>query len=160
MKKKWLLGVCSIMLVVGNGATVKANGAEDYDPFVRAMDDWVNRFVASAPLGLNLERSVCTKTWQVDNKNRYILQLPMAGIPKDKVIIEVEGRRMNVKGTWAPKTLLSNNNEAMDERSYEFNLLLPADSNSEKIEADMENGLLTITIPKTTQTAVKTIRVK
>lgn len=80
----------------------------------------------------------------------YILELPVIGLTKEDLSIKISNRRLEIKGgkgdhRWTP--------------SFEKFFTLPNDINPKKVEAKVENGLLTLTIGgnKDSETIVKIV---
>jgi HSP20 family protein len=80
----------------------------------------------------------------------YILELPVVGLAKEDLSIKISNGKLEIKGgkedhRWTP--------------SFEKNFSLPKDINTKKVEAKVENGLLTVTIgiSKDSETVVKII---
>ena len=96
---------------------------------------------------------------------RYVLEAELPGMTKNDVDVQVKENRL----------LLSANREETSEkkgesylrrerfsRSYNRTFRLPADVNRAKIEAEFDNGVLTVTLPRgkdTSRSEEKTIRI-
>ena len=92
------------------------------------------------------------KTDVIELAESYQLLLEMPGIDKDSVEISLEKQVLSVKGTYKEKTqgkpLRLEYPKGNFERSFEINGEIIKD----KIEANFENGLLQLTLPKTKET--------
>lgn len=78
-----------------------------------------------------------------ENNENYTIALSVPGLTKDNIKIDVEDNVIDV----------SYNNEKSEKKvsfvdSFNKRYQLPDDSDLEKINAKVENGVLTITIPK------------
>lgn len=80
----------------------------------------------------------------------YLLELPVVGLTKEDLNIKIYNGKLEIKGgkedhRWSP--------------SFEKNFSLPKDINPKKVEAKVENGLLTVTIgiSKDSETIVEII---
>jgi len=80
----------------------------------------------------------------------YVLELPVVGLTKEDLSIKISNGKLEIKGgkedhRWTP--------------SFEKTFTLPKDINPKKVEAKVENGLLTVTIgiTKDSETIVRII---
>ena len=80
----------------------------------------------------------------------YVLELPVVGLTKEDLAIKISNGKLEIKSgkedhRWTP--------------SFEKTFTLPKDVNPKKVEAKVENGLLTLTIgiSKDSETIVKII---
>jgi HSP20 family protein len=80
----------------------------------------------------------------------YVLELPVVGLTKEDLSIKIANGKLEIKGgkedhKWTP--------------SFEKTFTLPKDINPKKVEAKVENGLLTVTIgiTKDSETIVRII---
>ncbi len=99
-----------------------------------------------------LQTQASVRTWQpkcdvVEDQNHYLLSLEMAGTPKDQIRIDVIHNQLVVTGERKPQE----GGRFYSERTYgkfERSFALPTGSDTEKIEADYQDGILRILIPK------------
>jgi HSP20 family protein len=80
-----------------------------------------------------------------------------------EVQVSLSGNTLVIKGEKRQEREEKDKGYYLSERSYgEFqrSFLMPEGTDSEKVEARFANGVLTVTIPKTAQTAPKKIEVK
>lgn len=92
----------------------------------------------------------------------FTVIMEMPGVTKDSLSLTVEGKRLSIKGTVKPyhdqnATLLV---KEVEEKNYYrvFNLMDGIDT--KKIEAELENGVLTIMLLKHEDSKPKEIQVK
>jgi HSP20 family protein len=74
-----------------------------------------------------------------EKDDHYVMSFDMPGLSKDNIDIEIQGNQLRVSG------------ERRDERRYrkfERTLLLPDDVKSDSVEAQYEDGVLMLAIPK------------
>jgi HSP20 family molecular chaperone IbpA len=88
---------------------------------------------------------------QSTTESEYIIEMPMIGISKDNLTVSVEDNVLNVKGKTDSKSLYV--------KDVSQSWTLNKDCNLEAISAVLENGLLTLKIPKIKPTK-KTVSVK
>lgn len=83
----------------------------------------------------------------VEKENEYLLSLDLPGVSKENAHVEVDGGILTIraerKDFWAGA-------EGKGESSYKFerSFTLPTSVDVEKIDAQMENGVLNIVLPK------------
>ncbi len=82
------------------------------------------------------------KTNVVENDENYVLNLIIPGFSKDEIEINVEKNTLNIQ-TAEAKKIAGINYEKINKK-YD----LPIDVDKENIVSSLENGILTITIPK------------
>ena len=84
----------------------------------------------------------------------YSLQLDLPGIAKEAVKISIEGRRINidaVQAGTAPETTAATERVLHRERAltrFSRSIVLPAEVNQSDSKAQLENGVLTLTLVK------------
>ncbi len=146
-------------------ASYSVNRNSEYDDIAQMIRNniaIVHKILSELPnMNVYTDVGYSRSIWQMDVNNNYVLQVAMPGVPKDKAIISVEDHRLIVKGTAENAFFKPKEKEAAKEqRSYAFEYLLPPESEVDKIEAQMENGLLTVIVPKLAKTKPKAISVK
>jgi len=117
------------------------------------------------------------KTWPAidiaETENEFVVKAEVAGCKADDIDISVHGSTLTISGEkkqeeekksagpWAQGRLTAEKGYYHVERSYggfRRDLNLPADIDTDKIEAECKNGILSITLPKA-ETA-KPVKVK
>lgn len=93
----------------------------------------------------------------------YQVKATLPGIDVEKLEIKVLGRRVQVSGE--PADTEQDNNITWHRRerargSFSKALMLPAEIDSEKVEAEYKHGILTISLPKAASALPKKIDVK
>lgn len=100
-----------------------------------------------------------------EEKDKYVVKADMPGMKQEDVKVEVDDGVLKISG------IRNSEHEEKDEakkfhyyeRSYgafERRFMLPKDTDSEKIDAKYENGVLKVDIPKTEAKKPKEIKVK
>ena len=99
--------------------------------------------------------------WQ-DNENVYV-ESPLPGIDPKDVSISVENDVLTIQGTTEKKSEVEDKNYYRKEvRSGSFHraVALPASINNAQVEAEFEDGILKITLPKEERIKPKKIDIK
>lgn len=106
-------------------------------------NDWAERSRVSNP-AMNV----------VENDNEYRVELATPGLSKEDFHIEMrEDKNLVISMEKKAEAKEEDKNIKYLRREFSYmsfrkNLILPEDINEEKIEAKMENGVLTVVIPK------------
>lgn len=87
----------------------------------------------------------------VERKGDYRLQMQAPGFDKKDLKVELENDTLTIRGEHAEEAV--NDEERYTRRefahkAFERSFVLPNTTNTEKVAADFNNGLLTLTIPK------------
>ena len=98
-----------------------------------------------------------------ETENEIVVHAELPGIDKDDLSVEVEDDHLIITGERRFERGVHEENYHQIERSYgEFYraLRLPAPIDVEQIQANYNNGLLTVLLPKTESARPKTIEIK
>jgi HSP20 family protein len=129
-----------------------------------AMDRLFNdAFTRPWPLTSGLARGVLPPIdlWQDDNAVDLRAALP--GLKPEDVQISVAGDMLTLRGEYKQKAEGQEENYHLRENVYgtfERSVVLPVPVISDKAQAEFEDGILTITLPKSEEIKPKTITVK
>lgn len=98
----------------------------------------------------------------VETEDGVSLMLDMPGVSGDDVDITLEKRELTIRGKVNPTELekLQPVYAEYEEGDYERTFILGEDFDPDKIEASLENGVLTVTLPRAAQAKPKKIKVK
>jgi HSP20 family protein len=99
----------------------------------------------------------------MEDGETFKLSAELPGMSEKDVQVSVSGDTLTIKGEKRQEREEKDKNNHLTERSYgEFqrSFVLPEGMDREKISAAFANGVLTVTLPKTAQTAPKKIEVK
>jgi HSP20 family protein len=110
----------------------------------------------------------CTSTYTpaldiVETEASYSLLLDLPGVKIDAVQLEMQEDRLLVSGTRAGSTNAENVQVHRQERTvgaFSRSIRLPKLLDLEKIEANFDNGVLQITLPKQAKSLPRTIPIK
>lgn len=125
------------------------------------FSDWIDDFFDEA---LNLTTGRFTpgmNVYETDGAFEITLELP--GLKKDDIDISIDNNMLNISGERkATREENGRTYHRVESRFGKFSRSLPLPNNidDEAIEANYENGVLTVNIPKTEQSTGKRIKVK
>jgi HSP20 family protein len=98
-----------------------------------------------------------------ENENTITLKADIPGIDPEKLEIRVDANRLLIKGERTFEKETKQENFYRVERSYGAffrSFILPSNVQPDRIEANYNNGVLTVTLPKREDARPKTVRVK
>jgi len=98
-----------------------------------------------------------------EKDNNIIVKADLAGVDEKNLDIEIEGKLLTIKGSKEEEHEEKEKGYRRIERSsgsFSRTITLPENINQEKIVADYKNGVLSLTIPKTSEAIPKKISVK
>ena len=97
-----------------------------------------------------------------EKDGNYVIKAELPGMKEEDVDVSVTGDRLTIKGEKKAETEVKEDDYYRSERSYGMftrSIDLPPDIDTEKIEANYENGVLEVSIPKTPEFKSKKISV-
>lgn len=138
-------------------------------PVVRMREEMDRLFTGLAetfpevgPLSVLSGRSVpAVNLWEDDNHLYAEAEVP--GLKLDDLEITLMGNELTIKGTRqedAAEEGVSYHRRERSHRSFSRVVRLPSDIDAEKISARLENGVLTVTIPKAETARPRKIEIK
>ncbi len=92
-----------------------------------------------------------------------MVKATLPGLKPDDVTIDISGDMLTIKGETKAEQEVKKEDYMYQERRYgafSRSVILPSGLRTEKCEATMEDGVLTLTIPKAEQVKPKAIKVK
>ena len=95
--------------------------------------------------------------------NEFVVKASLPGTKPDDVDIDITGDTLTIKGETKAEQEIKKEDYLYQERrygSFSRSLVLPSGLQADKTEATMENGILTLTIPKAEEAKPKAIKVK
>ncbi len=100
----------------------------------------------------------------VENKERFLVSIDVPGINKEDIKIAVEENHLIISGE-RQQTINVENGEGLNHQErrfgrFERTFVLPTTVDQEKIEADYENGVLQLSMPKAKLPVGRTIQVR
>ena len=134
----------------GNGVTEleRWNPFEEFDRLHRQLLSWLDTW---SPLSWpDVTTTAFTPVADVEETDdAYLVELEVPGIKRDDLDIEVSGRRLSVRGERKEKErvgVLRRRERAVGRFRYE--LTLPSGIEEDEVEARLDDGVLTIRLPK------------
>jgi HSP20 family protein len=112
-------------------------------------------WLAPAQAGLALD------VYQTDDS--VVVKSSIPGVKLEEVDISIKGNILNISGETEEKEEVEEENYLRRERRYgafSRSLALPEGIDADKAEAEFEDGILTLTIPKVPEAKPKVIKVK
>jgi HSP20 family protein len=97
-----------------------------------------------------------------ENDNAYIVTTALPGVQAENVNVKLHNDMLTIEGE-IPQHEVENANALMQERVYgrfSRTLRLPQPVNRDAVEANFDNGILTLTLPKAEEAQPRQIEVK
>ena len=124
-------------------------GTARWDPF-RELDQLYDRINHLWDAGASQE----TKAWVPlgdveETDDAYTLDVELPGVEQDDVVIEVNGREVTVSGEITEKErsgIMRRRTRRVGE--FQYAVTLPGDIDADNVSARLDNGVLTVTVPK------------
>ncbi len=94
--------------------------------------------------------------------NHIVVKASTPGVKPEDIDISVSGNTLTIKGETKQEQEVKEENYIRRERRYGSfmrSIPLPTDVNADKAEAEFENGVLTIKIPRAEEAKAKTIKI-
>jgi len=135
-----------------------------WDPF-REMTQVQSQFnrLMDQVWGGNRQESWMPAIDVFDQKDAVVLKAELAGMNPDDIQIEVEDNVLTLKGERKFEETLDEERYYRDERrygSFQRSLALPQGVKADEIQANYDDGILTVTVPKAEEEKPKKIEVK
>lgn len=114
-----------------------------FEDFDRIVDGFLRPAIANA-MGPQA-------SYEVNETNdNYLISFDMPGVKKQDIKIEVQGNQLMISGE----------RHGDSTRKFERSFVLPASINTEKIEAQYEDGVLSVALPKAEAAKSRTIEIQ
>lgn len=114
-------------------------------------EDWMNDYEGQ----LNID--------MYQTKDNVIIKSTIAGVRPEDIDITVANDMVTVKGSRKKEETISGDDYFYQEcywGSFSRSVIIPVDIDSEGIEADLKDGILTVIIPKAAKAKTKKVKVK
>jgi HSP20 family protein len=96
-----------------------------------------------------------------ETDDAYIVEMELAGVKKDGINIELSGRRLSVSGERKEKERQGRvRRRTRTVGRFRYEIAFPVDVDDKKIEANLNEGVLTVRIPKAAAERPKQITIK
>lgn len=104
-------------------------------------------------LGWNSERELIIPALDIfEAEDHYQFMLDLPGVKKSNLNVSLKGRKLKILGKGKLNGFKNVLNQEIKYGDYYRELELPDEIDSERLQAKLENGLLTIRIPRVNQT--------
>ena len=120
-----------------------------------------NVFVEEEAYASNAEGQLTIDVYQTDNE--IVIKSTIAGVKPEDLDVSINNDMVTIKGERKNEEVVSAENYYYQEcywGGFSRSVVLPVDIISEKSEASLKNGILTIRLPKADVTKVKKIQVR
>jgi len=138
----------------------RTNGREVSSAFTEIM----NRFFADDIFSTGLEKTGWNPRVDVYEKdNHFIVKADIPGMNEKDLNVEIDNQIMTISGTKEEEHETKEKNYHQIERNYGSfcrTVSLPENIETERINAEYKQGVLTVTLPKNKETISKKIQVK
>lgn len=113
------------------------------------------------------ETPMSTRCWApptdiYETKEEYVFKLELPGITKEEIKVELEGDRLSISGDRKEEKEVNKENFHRVERvcgSFSRSFQLPKNSDGEKVNANMKDGILELRIAKKEEAKAKSIAI-
>jgi HSP20 family protein len=140
-----------------------------WDPFrdLVSLREKMNRLFEDAVTARGEERDMIASTWApsvdiYETENAIIMNAEVPGIDEKDIEIKIEDNTLTIKGERKFEKETKEENYHRIERSYGSfyrSFTIPRHVDQDKINAEHDNGVLRITMPKTPESKPKTVKV-
>ena len=138
-----------------------------YDPFVgrrRRTDLFGRLFGSSLPIRFDEDDKIFIPKVDITEEDEaYLVKAELPGFPKEEVKVDVEEGVLHLRAEHKEEKEEKKDNYHLRERrfgSFSRSFRLPDHVAADKVEASMENGVLTVKLPKTEEAAPRRIDVQ
>ena len=137
-------------------------------PYVGNMYERLNRFFGEDLLDETAKNGLTASTWRpltdiYESKDAYMFKVDLPGFKKEDIKVEFSGETLIMRGERKQEEEKKGENCHRLERSYgvfERSFTIPRNVDAKKIEAELKDGILMLTIPKVEEARAKAIDIK
>ncbi len=131
------------------------------------MYDRLNRFFGEDLLDETAKNGLTPSAWRpltdiYETKDAYVFKVDLPGFKKEDIKVEFTGETLIMRGERKHEEETKNENCHRLERSYglfERSFTIPKNVDPKKIEAELKDGILLLTIPKVEEAKTKAISI-
>jgi HSP20 family protein len=126
--------------------------------FDRLFDDWT----APAPRGLKTDQSFVPACDVEEADDHYLLTLEMAGIRKEDIKLEFNDGQLMISGERRHEAKQKQEGQWYSERrfgKFQRSFALPAGIDADKVEANYQDGILQVVVPKAESSKPRQIKI-
>jgi HSP20 family protein len=139
------------MVIVEEEEEITPEPASRQQPAKEGNEEWLNDFEGQ----LNID--------MYQTKDNVIIKSTIAGVRPEDIDITVANDMVTVKGSRRKDEMVSGDDYFYQEcywGNFSRSVIIPVDIESEEIEADLKDGILTVIIPKAAKAKTKKVKVK
>jgi HSP20 family protein len=137
---------------------------QPYSDLVNMYDRW-NRLFAEDFLDESSKNGLIPSAWRpmtdiYETKDSYVFKVELPGFKKEDIQVEFSGETLILRGERKQEEETKNENCHRLERSYglfERSFTIPKNIDAKKIDANLKDGVLMLTIPKVEEAKTKAI---
>ncbi len=114
---------------------------------------WSDEDLPAGTLALNVR----------DDEKNIVVEAAVPGVKENDLDVRVSGNRLTISAEVKQEESRKGDGIIVEERHYgqfQRSFTLPTEVNPDKVTAELSNGILTITLPKTQASSVRKIAVK
>jgi HSP20 family protein len=129
----------------------------------REMDRLWNRVFGETPLARSFTEEWSPRVDLAETKDNFIIKAELPGLDQKDVNVNISGNVLSIKGEKKKEEEDKDEHHHHIERyygSFQRSFQLPANVQTDKIEATFDKGVLQITLPKTEEAKKKEIEIK
>lgn len=130
-------------------------------PLGNVLDRLFEDAVTADPWGRMGRSSIPLDLWETDEA--YMLQAFLPGVDADEIQVSIMDHQVTLRAEIKEDETITDGQYMIRERHYgplAREIILPASVNSDEVQAEYEDGVLTLTMPKMEKERVKAIRVR
>jgi HSP20 family protein len=132
------------------------------------MYDRLNRFFGEEILDESAKNGLAPSAWRpmtdiYETKDAFVFKVDLPGFKKEDIKVEFSGETLVMRGERKQEEETKNENCHRLERScgvFERSFTIPKNIDPKKIEAELKDGILMLTIPKAEEAKTKAIPIK
>jgi HSP20 family protein len=133
--------------------------SRSWDPFMEFQQLWDQMGRLFEQQGTEIDTTAWRPVAETEETpDSYIVRAELPGLKRDDIEVELDGNELCVSG----EINQEEKGHALRRRTGKFvyRTLLPADADTEKIDGELIDGVLTVRVPKTEQGRSRRIQIK
>jgi HSP20 family protein len=130
-------------------------------PLGNALDRLFEDAVTSDPWGGARRSAIPIDLWETDEA--FMLQASLPGLSAEDIHITIIDNQVTLRAEVKADESIADDQYVLRERRYGLlarEVILPTSVNSDEVEAEYEQGVLTLTMPKAEEERAKSIKVR
>ena len=130
-------------------------------PLGNVLDRLFEDAVTADPWGRMGRSSIPLDLWETDEA--YMLQAFLPGVDADEIQVSIIDNQVTLSAEIKKDETIADDQYVIRERRYgplAREIILPTGVNSDEVQAEYEDGVLTLTMPKMEKERVKSIKVR